>query len=80
MKPQPVHVKLDFEDPDIFKRFSTDVNSFRSDVDAKAGSIHLDAKSLLAIVALGRPEFDVTIVSADPAEIRRFKEVMEKYT
>ena len=77
---KPIHIKLDLNDPDIFKQFSTDVNSFRSDIDAKSGSIHVDAKSLLAIVALGKPEFDVTIVSADTAEMVRFKKVMEKYT
>ena len=75
-----MHIRLDYENPDIFKEFSSDVNSFKSDIDAKSGSIHVDAKSLLAIVALGKPDFDVTIVSSDPHEIRRFKEVMEKYT
>ena len=75
-----MHIRLDYENPDIFKEFSSDVNSFKSDIDAKSGSIHVDAKSLLAIVALGKPDFDVTIVSSDPDEIRRFKEVMEKYT
>jgi len=75
-----MHIRLDYENPDIFKEFSSDVNSFKSDIDAKSGSIHVDAKSLLAIVALGKPEFDVTIVSSDAAEIARFKKVMEKYT
>ena len=75
-----VHIRLDYKNPDIFKEFSSDVNSFKSDIDAKSGSIHVDAKSLLAIVALGKLDFDVTIISSDPDEIRRFKEVMEKYT
>ena len=75
----PIRIRLNMDVPDIFKEFSTDMNSFRSDIDAKSGSVHVDAKSLLAIVALGKPEFDVSIVSSDPDEIRRFKEVMEKY-
>jgi phosphotransferase system HPr-like phosphotransfer protein len=75
----PIPIRLDLYDPDIFREFSTDMNSFRSDIDATSGSIHVDAKSLLAIVALGKPEFEVAIVSADPDEIRRFHEVIEKY-
>lgn len=76
---RPIKIHIDLDDPDIFKEFSSDMNSFKSDIDARYGSVHLDAKSLLAIVALGKPEFYVSIVSSDPDEIRRFKEVMEKY-
>ena len=76
---EPVRVRLNLDDPDVFKSFSSDMNSFRSDIDAFSGSISLDAKSLLAIVSLGKPEFSVAIVSADPDEIRRFREVIRKY-
>ena len=76
---RPIRIRLDLDDPDIFKNFSSDMNSFKSDIDAKAGSIHVDAKSLLAIVALGKPEFYVTLISNDPEEIVRFREVVKKY-
>ena len=76
---RPVKIRLELDDPDIFKEFSSDMNSFHSDIDARYGSIHLDAKSLLAIVALGKPEFYVTIISEDEDEILRFKKVVEKY-
>lgn len=76
---RPVKIRLDLDDPDIFKGFSTDMNSFHSDIDARYGSIHLDAKSLLAIVALGKPEFYVTLISEDEDEILRFREVIKKY-
>lgn len=75
----PIRIRLNMDDPDIFKEFSTDMNSFRSDIDAKSGSVHVDAKSLLAIVALGKPEFEVAIVSSDEDEVRRFREVIKKY-
>ena len=72
-------VKIDLEDIDLIENFIKEMNSFRSDIDARAGSVCVDAKSFLAIVALNKPEFDVSIVSSDPDEIRRFEEVMEKY-
>ena len=75
----PIKIRLDMDDPDVFKEFSGDMNSFHSDIDAVCGSIHVDAKSLLAIVALGKPEFDISIVSADEEEVRRFYEVVKKY-
>ena len=77
---RPIRIGLDLNDPDIFKNFSSDMNSFKSDIDAKAGSIHVDAKSLLAIVALGKPEFYVTLLSDDTEEIARFCEVVRKYS
>lgn len=77
---RPIRIRLDLDDPDIFKNFSSDMNSFKSDIDAKAGSIHVDAKSLLAIVALGKPEFYVTLLSDDTEEIARFCEVVRKYS
>lgn len=55
------------------------MNSFKSDIDARYGSVHLDAKSLLAIVALGKPDFYVTLISEDEDEILRFREVVKKY-
>lgn len=76
---RPIRIKLELDDPDIFKEFSADMNSFSSDVDARYGSIHLDAKSLLAIVALGKPEFYVTLISNDEDEIAKFREVVKKY-
>lgn len=76
---RPIRIRLDLDDPDIFKNFSSDMNSFKSDIDAKAGSIHVDAKSLLAIVALGKPDFCVTLISEDEDEILRFREVVKKY-
>ena len=75
----PIRIRLNMDDPDIFKEFSTDMNSFRSDIDAKSGSVHVDAKSLLAIVALGKPDFYVTLISEDEDEILRFREVVKKY-
>lgn len=75
----PIKIRLDLNDPDIYKEFSGDMNSFKSDIDAKVGSIHVDAKSLLAVVALGQTDLEVSIVSADEDEIRRFCEVMKKY-
>ena len=76
---RPIKIRLELDDPDIFKEFSADMNSFRSDIDARYGSVHLDAKSLLAIVALGKPEFYVTLLSDNEDEIRRFCEVIKKY-
>ena len=76
---RPIKIRLEMDDPDIFKEFSADMNSFRSDIDVRYGSVHLDAKSLLAIVALGKPEFYVTLISNDPEEIVRFREVVKKY-
>ena len=76
---RPIKIRLEMDDPDIFKEFSADMNSFRSDIDARYGSVHLDAKSLLAIVALGKPEFYVTLLSDNEDEIRRFCEVIKKY-
>lgn len=76
---RPIKIRLELDDPDIFKEFSADMNSFSSDIDARYGSVHLDAKSLLAIVALGKPEFYVTLLSNDEDEIRRFCEVIKKY-
>ena len=76
---RPIKIRLELDDPDIFKEFSADMNSFSSDIDARYGSVHLDAKSLLAIVALGKPEFYVTLLSSDEDEIRRFCEVIKKY-
>lgn len=77
---RPAKIRLELDDPDIFKEFSSDMNSFHSDIDARYGSIHLDAKSLLAIVALGKPEFYVTIISEDEDEILRFQDTIRKYT
>ena len=76
---RPIKIRLELDDPDIYKEFSADMNSFSSDIDARYGSVHLDAKSLLAIVALGKPEFYVTLLSNDEDEIRRFCEVIKKY-
>lgn len=76
---RPIKIHIDLDDPDIFKEFSSDMNSFKSDIDARYGSVHLDAKSLLAIVALGKPEFYVTLLSDDTEEIARFCEVVKKY-
>ena len=76
---RPIKIRLELDDPDIFKEFSADMNSFSSDIDARYGSVHLDAKSLLAIVALGKPEFYVTLLSNDQDEINRFYEVVKKY-
>lgn len=77
---RPIKIHIDLDDPDIFKEFSSDMNSFKSDIDARYGSVHLDAKSLLAIVALGKPEFYVTLLSDDTEEIARFCEVVRKYS
>ena len=77
---RPIKIRLELDDPDIFKEFSADMNSFSSDIDARYGSVHLDAKSLLAIVALGKPEFYVTLLSDDTEEIARFCEVVRKYS
>lgn len=77
---RPIKIHIDLDDPDIFKEFSADMNSFKSDIDARYGSVHLDAKSLLAIVALGKPEFYVTLLSDDTEEIARFCEVVRKYS
>lgn len=76
---RPIKIHIDLDDPDIFKEFSSDMNSFKSDIDARYGSVHLDAKSLLAIVALGKPDFYVTLISEDEDEILRFREVVKKY-
>lgn len=76
---RPIKIHIDLNDPDIFKEFSSDMNSFKSDIDARYGSVHLDAKSLLAIVALGKPDFYVTLISEDEDEILRFREVVKKY-
>lgn len=76
---RPIKIRLELDDPDIFKEFSADMNSFSSDIDARYGSVHLDAKSLLAIVALGKPEFYVTLLSNDEDEINRFREVVKRY-
>lgn len=76
---RPIKIRIDLDDPDIFKEFSSDMNSFKSDIDARYGSVHLDAKSLLAIVALGKPDFYVTLISEDEDEILRFREVVKKY-
>lgn len=77
---RPIKIHIDLDDPDIFKEFSSDMNSFKSDIDARYGSVHLDAKSLLAIVALGKPDFYVTLLSDDTDEINRFREVVRKYS
>ena len=74
-----IRAKLNKDNPDIVQQFCDDMNSLSSDVTVQAGSIHLDAKSILALVTLGRPEFDVTLVSADEKEIRKFEEMMRKY-
>ena len=76
---KPIKIRLELGDPDVFKKFSADMNSFSSDIDARYGSVHLDAKSLLAIVALGKPEFYVTLLSNYPEEILRFREVIKEY-
>ena len=76
---RPIKIHIDLDDPDIFKEFSSLMNSFSSDIDARYGSVHLDAKSLLAIVALGKPDFYVTLLSDDADEINRFREEIKKY-
>ena len=72
-------VKVDLEQIDFLEEFIKDMNSFRSDIDAKVGSVYVDAKSFLAIVALNKSIFEVIINSDDEDEINRFEEVIEKY-
>lgn len=72
-------VRVDLERIDFIEEFIQDMNSFRSDINAMYGTINIDAKSFLAIVALGKPEFYIALISSDPEEVDRFCEVVNKY-
>jgi len=62
------------------KEFAKDVTSFESDIDICKGSIVYDAKSIMAIIALGSLDnIHVVIKSNNEEEIKKFNEVMTKY-
>lgn len=72
-------VNLDVSNLDLLKQFSEDMNSFHGDINAVSGSNMVDAKSLLAILALAKKNFELELISNDPLEEERFKEVAKKY-
>lgn len=62
------------------KEFAKDVTSFESDIDICKGSVEYDAKSIMAIIALGNlDDIYVVIKSDNEDEIKWFNHVMDKY-
>lgn len=76
-------IKINLNDFDKIKSFTTDVCKFESDVDVFKDSNKnvYDAKSLLSLysIDLSKPIM-VRIISKNSDEIERFKRTMQKYT
>lgn len=71
------YVKLNITDVDAFCR---DVNTFKADINAGKGNGIIDPKSLLSIMTLDLlKNIKVEIITEDEYEIRRFKELLNKY-
>lgn len=61
--------------------FVRDAESFESDIDIISGRFIIDAKSILGVFSLdiSKP-VNVRILSDDELEIKRFNELMHKYS
>lgn len=74
-------VLIKINDWDKLKDFASLVMKFESDINIYHGSGYYDAKSILAIIALGidKPRY-VEIISNNEEEIKSFKERMSEFT
>ena len=73
-------VKISLLDFDAIKRYAQKIIMVESDVDIIKGSVIYDAKSIMAILALGTlDDIYVEIYSDDQEEIKRFRELMEEF-
>ena len=73
-----LHIKIDTFDE--IKTFAKDVTSFESNINISKGSYTYDAKSIMAIFALGTlDDVCVEILSDNEKEIEWFNYVMDKY-
>lgn len=74
-------VLIKINDWDKLKDFASLVMKFESDINIYHSSGYYDAKSILAIIALGidKPRY-VEIISNNEEEIKSFKERMSEFT
>lgn len=62
------------------KEFARDITSFESDIDICKGSTVYDAKSIMAIFALGNLDDIYVVIKSDSEdEIKCFNDLMDKY-
>lgn len=73
-------VLIKINDWEKLKRFAAIVTKIESDINIYHGSGYYDAKSILAIIALGidKPRY-VEIISNNEEEIKSFKEQMSEF-
>lgn len=73
-------VLIQINDWDKLKEFASVISKIESDVNIYHGSGYYDAKSILAIIALGinKPRY-IEIISNNNEEINNFKEQMKPF-